>query len=121
MASTLPFDTFWSWLVAHPHCVLRAGTPDAALYDEDDLHWQFGAEEDGALVVQVWRGKRVTGEIFLDPEPVTYVEWGPGEQDGEFLFDLISESETDRTIVYHFVLAHGYEEHPAPAHGGRIH
>ena len=31
---TLPFEKFWNWLVTHPNCILRAGTPEAVLYDD---------------------------------------------------------------------------------------
>jgi hypothetical protein len=119
MPSTLAFDVFWNWLTAHHGCILSAGTPEAVIYDDDDLHWAFGVEDDGALIVQVLHGKRVVGELFLDSEQVAYVEWGAGERDGEFAFDLISESESDRLSAYHFVLAHGYEEHEP--RGGRVH
>ena len=25
--TTLPFESFWTWLSSHPNCILRAGTP----------------------------------------------------------------------------------------------
>jgi hypothetical protein len=118
MASTLPFDTFWNWLMSHAGCILSAGTPEAVLYDDEDLHWSFAAEEE-SLVVQLLRGKRAVGELFLGSEQVAYVEWGPGEREGEFAFDLVQETETDRVMAYHFVLSHGYEEHEAAR--GRVH
>lgn len=107
---TLPFDVFWSWLVSHPNCILRAGTPDAVLYDDEDLHWHFASESGGGLVVQVLRGKRFMGEILVDPEPITYVQAVPVDRDDEHLFELISEGEVDRLAAYFFVLAHGYED-----------
>ena len=42
--ATLPFDTFWNWLMLHPNCILRAGTADAVIFDDDDLHWHFAQE-----------------------------------------------------------------------------
>lgn len=120
VAPTLPFEAFWSWLVAHPNCILRAGTPEAVLYDDDDLHWHFASEGPDTLLVQVVRGKRLMGELLLDPAHITYVQGVAGEQEGEFVFELISETETDRLAAYYFVLSHGYdvEESFTP---GRIH
>jgi hypothetical protein len=111
---TLSFETFWTWLVTHPNCILRAGTPEAVLYDDEDLHWHFAAEGPQTLLAQVVRGKRLIGEMFVDPELVAYVQALAGEQEGEYVFELISETETDRVASYFFVLAHGYE--PAEVH-----
>ncbi len=107
---TLPFDDFWRWVVTHPNCVVRAGTPETVLYDDDDFHWHFASYEDGALGVQVLRGKRFVGEIFVEPEQVAYVQGLAGEVEGEHVFELISETETDRSAVYYFVMAHGFED-----------
>lgn len=106
---TLPFDAFWSWLATHPNCILRAGTPESVFYDDDDLHWHFAREETGSLLVQLIRGKRLLGELLVDPEQVTYVQGASGDEDGEYVFELISESGSDRIASYFFVLAHGYE------------
>lgn len=107
---TLPFDAFWKWLNTHPNCIIRAGTPEAIIYDSEDLHWHFTAEEEDARLVQILRGKMLIGELLVDPENVTYVEGVPGEVDEEFAFELILETEADRTVAYFFVLTHGYEE-----------
>jgi len=107
---TLPFERFWNWLVTHPNCILRAGTVDAILYDDEDLHWHFAAESDSGLVVQVLRGKRFVGELLVDPEQVTYVQAVPSDRDDEHHFELISESETDRVASYFFAMTHGYED-----------
>jgi hypothetical protein len=67
--ATLAFAVFWEWLITHPNCILRAGTPEAVIFDDDDLHWHFAtAVEDGTPVVQVLRGKRLLGELLLIPE-----------------------------------------------------
>ena len=116
---TLPFDVFWSWLLVHPDCILRAGTPEVVIYDDEDLHWTF-ASEPRYLVAQLLRGKRPMGELLLDPEQVTYVEGQPGEQEGEYVFELISETETDRLATYFFVLVHGYDEEEEIQHA-RVH
>jgi hypothetical protein len=116
--STLPFDLFWAWLRQHPNCVQRVGTPKGALYDDDDLHWHLG--EDGPrMVVQLIRGKRVVGEVVVDPEEITYVESLGEEEEGEHLFEAIKETKSRRVAAYYFVVAHGMvdEEEPSPPHG----
>jgi hypothetical protein len=119
---TLPFETFWSWLVTHPNCVLRAGTPEVILYDDEDLHWHFAAETAQTLLIQVIRGKRLMGEILLEPEQVTYVEGSAGEREDEYLFELVSETEADRVATYFFVLTHGYDGEQAQPHPpSRVH
>jgi len=117
---TLSFDLFWNWLLGHPNCILRAGTPEAVIYDDDDLHWHFAAEGPERIVVQLIRGKHLLGELVIEPEQVAYVEATAGEGEGEFLFDLISENETERFSGWHFVLSHGYEAQET-AGPGRIH
>ena len=117
---TLPFETFWSWLATHPNCILRGGTLQAVLYDDEDFYWHFANETDGTLLVQVLRGKRIVGEFFVDPEGIAYVQAVPGENEEEHTFELISEGETDRPSAYFFVLAHGYEGEPSFT-PGRVH
>ena len=107
--ATLPFDTFWNWLLLHPNCILRAGTADAVVFDDDDLPWHFAA--DGALFfVQVIRGKRLLGEAVVDTERVAYVQALGEDREGEFFFELVSESETERTAPWLFVLSLDYDE-----------
>lgn len=118
---TLPLESFWSWLVTHPNCILRAGTPDAMVYDDDDLHWHFATEGPDTLLVQVIRGKRLIGEILVQHEAVSYVQSQPGETEGEFVFELITESEKDHLPLYFFVLAHGYDEADQDLGPGRVH
>ena len=120
MTRTLPFDAFWNWLLAHPNCILRAGTPESVLYDDDDLHWHFASEGPERLVVQLIRGKRLQSELIVEPEQVAYVEATSGDAEGEFLFDIITESENERFSAWFFVLSHDYE--PDSGHGtGRVH
>jgi hypothetical protein len=118
-ATTLPFDTFWNWLQTHPNCIIRAGTPEAVVYDHEDLHWHFTAEGTDSLVVQIFRGKQLVGELVITPADVTYVQGVAGEED-EYVFDLISESETDRVAAYFFVLSHGYDTSDRPS-GRAVH
>jgi hypothetical protein len=117
---TLPFETFWAWLASHPNCILRAGSPEAVIYDDEDFHWHFASEPPRTLLVQVIRGKRLVGEILLDPEAVSYAQAVSSEQEGEHIFELISETPTDRTVAFFFVLTHGYEEAEATSHS-RVH
>lgn len=118
-ATTLPFDTFWTWVQSHPNCIIRAGTPEAVVYDQEDLHWHFMAEGADSFVVQVFRGKQLVGELVLTPADVAYVQGVAGEED-EYVFDLISESETDRVAAYFFVLSHGYDTADRPS-GRAVH
>lgn len=106
---TLPFDAFWSWLTTHPNCILRAGTPETVLYDDDDLHWHFATEGEATLLVQLIRGKRMVGELLVEPDQVTYVQAVPGDEEGEHTFELIAENESEHVAAYFFVLAHAYE------------
>lgn len=117
---TLPFATFWPWLLAHPNCIVRAGTPEAVLYDEEDFHWHFAAEGDHTLVVQVLRGKNLVSELLLEPDQISYVQALPPERPDEHLFELMSADEGEPFAAFFFVLAHGYDEeesHPP----GRVH
>jgi hypothetical protein len=107
---TLSFADFWSWLTTHPDCILRAGTPEAILYDDEDLHWHFAEEEPETLVVQVLRGKLLVGELLIAPDQVAYVQGVAGDHDNEFIFELITETEVDRFPSYFFVLVHGYDD-----------
>ena len=116
----MDFETFWSWLVIHPNCILRAGTPEAILYDDDDLHWHFANESEETLVVQVMRGKRFVGELLVQSEQVSYVQGTEGEQEGEYAFELLAENEKGRFAVYFFVLAHGFDEE-GTLHKERVH
>src|SRR6186713_2537787 len=95
VAFTLPFSKFWTWVQSHPNCILRAGTPEAVLFDDDDLHWHFSREDDGTLIVQLMRGKKLYGELAVTPGDVTYVQAEPGD---------------GGVAAYHFVLSHGYDE-----------
>lgn len=107
---TLPFDVFWVWLMGHPNCILRAGTPEAVIYDDEDLHWHFAAEEPDTLVVQVLRGKLLVGELLIAPEQIAFVQGGRGDREDEFVFEVITETEVERSPAYFFVLIHGFDE-----------
>lgn len=107
---TLSIEQFLEWLPLHPNCILRAGTPEVVLFDDDDLHWMFVADDEHSLFVQLLRGKRITGEIHLKPEDISYVLESPSEVEGEVFFELIDERQAERRPAYLFVLSHGYKE-----------
>ncbi len=117
MKNSIPFQEFWPWLTEHPNCIVRAGTTDAVVYDDDDYHWRFGEEDVRTLLVQVMRGKRPVAELFIEPEHVTSVQITPGEK-GEYNFDLVAEVQGQPQVVYYFVLTHAFEEVPQDDHGG---
>lgn len=120
MKSSLTFKDFWPWLAEHPNCILRAGTADSVVYDDDDYHWRFGEEDMRTLLVQVMRGKRPVAELFIEPEHITSVQVTPGEK-GEYNFDLLVEWQGQTQVAYYFVLTHGFEENdkqPEPRRGG---
>jgi hypothetical protein len=118
---TMPLDRFWAWLSSHPNCIVRAGTPEAVIYDDDDLHWTFASEAPQTLVAQVLRGKRLVGEVLIDPEQVSFVEALPQENPDEHVFELVSESEDDRFAAWFFVLVHGLDDDDAEVAAGRVH
>lgn len=118
--NTLSFDTFWSWLQGHLNCILRVSTPDAVLFDDDDLHWYLGPLDE-ANVAQVIRGKRLMGEILIDPDRVAYVQALGEERAGEFVFEAVSESETERVAAYVFVLTHDLDASGDPGHSAGVH
>lgn len=109
VATTLTFETFWRWLNAHVNCILRAGTPEAVLFDHEDFHWTITDEDEHTKVVQVARGKELVGELVVFPAEISYVQAEPAETEGEFLFECVVEGENAREVAYHFVMAHEYE------------
>ncbi len=117
---TLSFEEFWPWMANHHNCIVRAGTSECMLYDDEDLHWHFAGGDEGQWFVQLVRGKRLMGELMVDPERVTYVQEVPGEHEDEHLFELIWEGKNERLPSYFFVMAHSYEEEPAMT-SSRVH
>ncbi len=108
--ATLSFDRFWHWLKRHANCLVRAGTPDVSLFDLEDLHWHLEEDDNRVPTVQLLRGKQPIGEIAIDTRELLYVQAVPdpeGEQ-GQFLFEAIGGDEP--FAMYHFVLAHGFDE-----------
>ena len=109
VATTLSFDTFWRWLSGHVNCILRAGTPEAVLFDHEDFHWTVVEEDENTKVVQVARGKELVGEMIVFPAEIAYVQTEPSEAEGEWMFECVIEGENAREVAYHFVMAHEYE------------
>ncbi len=109
VATTMSFEKFWTWLQGHVNCIVRAGTPEAVLFDHEDFHWTVFSEDDHTLLVQVARGKELVGEVVVFPTEIAYVQTEPGEQEGEFVFECVIETETAREVAYHFVMAHEYD------------
>ena len=106
------FDRFWRWLKRHPNCILRAGTSDAYLYDQEDLHWHLEEDEDRTPTIQVLAGKQLLGEILIEAREVMFVQAMPdpdGDQ-GQFLFELVGGSGEQPYDAYHVVVAHGFDE-----------
>lgn len=120
---TLSLQDFWPWLADHCNCILRAGTPDSILYDDDDFFWRFTHENPNTLLVQVVKGKRLVGEVFIESDLVSSVRITPGEKE-EVIFDLMAEAEGEEQVLYYFVMTHGYDVHepslPVARHG-RLH
>lgn len=110
--STLTFDKFWRWLKRHPNCILRAGTPDATLFDQEDLHWHLEEDEDRVPLVQLLRGKQLLGELAIEVREVLFVQAVP-DPDGEaghYLFELWGGGGEEAFAVYHFAMAHALDE-----------
>jgi hypothetical protein len=110
VATTLTFDKFWTWLTGHANCILRAGTPEFVLLDQDDFHWTLLTEDDHTVVVQLARAKDLVGEMLVFPSDVAYVQVEPTENEGEWLFECVVETEKAREPAYHFVMAHEYDD-----------
>ncbi|HTT70776.1 MAG TPA: hypothetical protein VMG32_06095 [Anaeromyxobacteraceae bacterium] len=110
--TTLAFDRFWRWLKRHPNCILRAGTVDAFLHDQEAFHWHLEEDADRSPVVQLLSGKQLVAEVVLDVRDVLYVEATPeeGGEPGQYLFEVVGGSREEPFPVYHFLLAHGFEE-----------
>jgi len=111
---TMSFETFWEWVIAHPNCILRAGTRDTVVFDDDDFHWHFNMDDPSSLLVQVIRGKRLIGEILIPRQDIAFVQGVLGDQEGEFIFELVSGDESSQSALFFFVLTHGYESMDDP-------
>lgn len=113
--TTVAFDRFWRWLKRHANCILRAGTPDAFLYDADDLHWHLEEDEERVPTVQLLRGKQLLGELAVETRDILFVQAmpDPDGEHGQYLFEIVGSGGEEPYPVYHFVLAHGFDEEAA--------
>lgn len=112
---TLTFERFWSWLKGHTNCILRAGTDEVWLYDQEEFHWHL--EDDGkrGIGVQLLAGKRVIAEVLLDLRDVLFVQTSPEEVEeggpkGATIFEIVVGTKEDTYTAYHFVMSHPFEE-----------
>ncbi len=115
---TLSFQDFWDWLIRHPNCILRAGSQDTVIYDDEDYHWHFAIEGPDTPLVQVIRGKRLVAEILIARDRIAFVQGSVGEVEGEHLFDLVVEDEAGQVTAYFFVLTHAYDMPEIEISGG---
>jgi len=111
---TMTIDAFWEWVTTHPNCILRAGTREAAVFDDDDLHWHLTREGSEVLLAQLIRGKRLLGELMIPRNQIAYVQGALGDQQGEFVFELVSDSDSAPQALFFFVMTHGYEAQTEP-------
>jgi hypothetical protein len=110
--TTLPFDRFWRWLKHHASCILRAGAGDTWLHDQEAFHWHLEEDEQRSPNVQLVWGKLLVGEMALDVRDVLFVQATPdpeAEEPGQYLFELVGGA-GEPEVVYHFLVAHGFEE-----------
>lgn len=109
-SGTLSLQDFWSWAAYHYNCILRAGSDTCVIFDQPYMHWHLLQEPDGTLVVQTLRNKDLLAEIVIDPGHVMYVESTPQEEE-QVLFELVVSGESGEVIpLFHFLMAHGYDE-----------
>jgi hypothetical protein len=111
VGTAMQLDKFWRWLQEHHNCIVRAGTRDAVLYDQDDLHWHLYEDGEHNIVIQLMRGKELMGEFSISRPDVMFVEATPAaEGEGQFEFNLVGGPEGEPLAMYHFLMAHGVEE-----------
>ena len=118
---TLKFEEFWRWLHEHANCILRVGTEELALFDQENLHWHLEGDA-RQPTVQLIEGKRLVAELLMDVREVAFVQATPeGSEPGEqtTLFDLVVSGDDERASSYHFLMAHPLEQAPAHAPGLR--
>lgn len=104
----LSFEQFWGWLKIHYNCIVRAGGEGCVVYDQPYLHWHMLEEED-LSIVQIIRGKDLITELVIEPRQVMYVE-STLQEENNVLFELIGTIQDEPVSLFHFMMAHGYEE-----------
>jgi hypothetical protein len=107
----LTFDAFWRWLSDHRNCVLRVGSTDVVLMDNELVHWDF-FDEDERAIVQAIVGKSLVGEVVIERADVLFVQASPDlEQPGStaWNFELIGGNKGENYPLFTFLLTHGME------------
>jgi len=109
--TAVSFDRFWRWLTEHPHCVLRVGCSECALFDHENFHWGF-SEEEGQALVQVFFGKQPIGEMVIERSEVVSVQASIDSEEadkGLWLFEVMAGSKEEPFVAWHFLMAHSME------------
>ena len=91
--------------------MLRVGSADVVLMDNELLHWDFFDEEDRA-VVQAILGKGLVGEVIIERGEILFVQASPDlEQPGSqaWNFELIGGTKGENYPLFSFLLTHGME------------
>jgi hypothetical protein len=115
--STLTFERFWRWLQAHRNCILRAGGAEGFLYDQEQFHWTLDEDADRNAVVGLHLGKSLVAELILEVRSVQFVQCLPEEgAEGTFLFELVGGESGEAYGLFHFVVAHGFEDDEGSSH-----
>ena len=57
---------------------------------------------------------------MIPRERIAYVQGGMGDQQGEFIFELVPEGDSIEAPLFFFVLTHGYES-PDDVDPRRVH
>ncbi len=109
------FDRFWRWLKGHPNCILQAGTPHAAIYDHDLMHWALSEDEHHTPILQLILGKALMAELVLDAANILFVQAmpDPDAPDGQVVFEMMAGSAEEPVAVFHVRMAHGMDEEEA--------
>lgn len=110
---TLTFERFFAWLQEHANCLIRVGSNDTFLYDDELFHWGFERDEDGTPVVQLVFGKNLVGEMVLDVTDDMFVRGAADVENverGYHLFEVIGGSKAEPVPLYHFLVAHGLDK-----------
>ncbi len=111
--ATMTFEKFWRWLKHHVNCILRAGSSEVWLYDQEACHWHLEEDDERNPTVQLVWGKNVVGEMVLDVREVVFVQAMPdpeSDQPSQFLFEVVGGEREEPQPIYHFLVAHGFED-----------
>ena len=74
VAATLTFEEFWAWVQQHYNCILRVGTAESVVFDDEPFHWRFLMLEADLWLVQLGLGKKTISEMAVIPSRVNYVQ-----------------------------------------------